>query len=181
MADFDTNCDVLEVTSAPLKSIGLSYTTLSESDYVEPVGVSEFKQFAGIDFDTDDTLVATLVKMARIQTEQYLKKSLGIRTVRFSAISCKKEFRLDWLPSDEVLTAGFTIENGYLLEGGENIVVEYVTNASLLSDDIKIAIMIRALETYQDRDRYKSRVRETGSAIDRWKEILFPYKKIHFP
>lgn len=181
MADFDTNCDVLEVASAPLKSIGLSYTTLSEVDYVEPVGVSEFKQFAGIDFDTDDTLVSSFVKMARIQTEQYLKKSLGVRTVRFSAISCQKEFRLDWLPLGSIITAGFTIDNGYLLEGGENIVVDYISSADLVSEDIKIAIMIRAFETYQDRNRYKSRVRETGSAIDRWKEILFPYKKIKFP
>ncbi len=181
MADFDTNCDVLEVASAPLKSVGLSYTTLSEASYVEPVSVSEFKSFAGIDFDTDDSLITSFVKMARIQSEQYLKKSLGVRTVKFSAISCRKEFRLDWLPLGTVLTAGFTVENGYLMEGGENIEVEYTTTADLVSEDIKIAIMVRALDTYQERERYKSRYRETGSVIDRWKELLFPYKKIHFP
>jgi hypothetical protein len=181
MANFDINCDVLEVSSAPLKTLGIGYRTLDETNYVEPVTVEEFKLFAGIDFDTDDTLVAQMVKMARIQTEQYLKKSLGIRTVVFSAISCRKEFRLDWLPYESVTTAGFTIKGGYLMEGGENIAVEYITNADLVSEDIKMAIMIRALDTYQDRDRYKSRYRETGAVIDRWKELLYPYKKIQFP
>lgn len=181
MANFDTNQDVLFTQSFEYKNLGFWYQTIDESDYVEPVGIQDFKEFADIDYSVDDNLLLPVLKAARIQTERLIKRSLGIRTVKFSAIECKPYTRLQWGPAQTVITAGYTIKNEYLVEGGKDVEVTFVTNASFMNEDIKIAILMLATDLYNNRDRFLSRYRETGKLVDNWKDILKPYRQMLFP
>lgn len=181
MANFDTNEDVLFTPSFEYKNLGFWYQTISESDYIEPVTTQDFKDFADIDYNTDDKMLLPMLKSSRMQTEKLLKRSLGIRTVRFSAIECKPYTRLQWTPVQTVNTAGFTVKNEYLVEGGKDIAVEFTTNASFMNEDIRFAILILATDLYNNRDRFLSRYRETGQLVDKWKDMLKPYRQMLFP
>lgn len=155
---------------------GISYRVLSEADFVEPVTVEEFKQYAYIDFATDDTLIAKIVKQARQQTETYLQKSLGVKTIRMTALECPDNFHVHYGPvaTDDRFTGDI------LKEGGFDISITYETDASLVNEDIKFAIMGQAFYIYQNRDRFK----QDSSIVnvhDGFKEKLAPYRNVTWP
>lgn len=179
--NYDQNVDLIALSQVPLKLKGISYVFTDESDYIEPVSLNEFKEYAGIDWQTDDSLISSLLTSARIQTERYLNKSLGERTVLFRAQECYENYPLSWVPVDQVVTSGFTVVSGLLVEGGKDISVEFITNSSLVNEDIKEAIMMKANDSFNNRGRYVSRYRETGQLVDRWKEMLKPYRKPVYP
>lgn len=179
--NYDQNADILYSAREPYKLKGISYKFTDESNFVEPVSLDEMKEYAGIDWQIDDNLVSSLIKSARQATERYLNKSLGVRTVLFKAQECYENYALSWVPVEQVLTSGFTVFSDLLVEGGENISVEFITNASLVNEDIKEAIMMKATDSYNNRTRYLSRYRETGKLVDRWKELLNPYRKVVYP
>lgn len=153
---------------------GINYKFVSEDDYVEPVSVGDFKQYAYIDFATDDTLVPELLKSTRIQAEQYLRKSLGVRTVLFTALECPDETKMMWGPVADGQDGFF---GDILLEGGFKVSKEFVTDASLVNEDIKVAIMAQALYVYQNRDRFRERL----GFHDTFKEKLNPYRNLIWP
>jgi hypothetical protein len=179
--NYDQNVDVLALSQVPLKLKGISYSFTDESEYEEPVTLDDFKNYAGIDWQIDDFIAGRLLTSARISTERFLNKSLGKRTVLFKAQECYENYALNWVPVEEVVTSGFTVESGLLVEGGKNIAVEFITNTSLVSDDIREAIMLKAMDSFNNRSRYLSRYRETGPVVDRWKELLKPYRKPVYP
>lgn len=179
--NYDQNVDILYSAREPYKLKGISYSFIDESEYCEPVTLDEFKDYAGIDWQIDDFLVSKLLTSARVTTEKYLNKSLGVRTVRFKAQECYENYALSWVPVEEVITEGFTVFSDLLVEGGENIQVDFKTNASLVNEAIKEAIMMKAMDSYNNRTRYLSRYRETGQLVDRWKELLKDYRKPVYP
>jgi hypothetical protein len=179
--DYDQNVDLLALSRVPLKLKGIFYSFTDESEYIEPVTLDDFKEYAGIDWQIDDFTAGRLLKSARVHSEKYLKKSLGKRTVLFKALECFENYPLSWVPVDEVVTTGFTVFGDLLVEGGKNIEVEFITNDSLVSDDIREAIMMKAMDSFNNRERVLSRYRETGQMVDRWKDLLNPYRKIMFP
>jgi hypothetical protein len=177
--DFDKNIDQLYEWGLPRYDTypvlkGLQYSFTDESEYVEPVTVEEFKDHAYIDADTDDNLLELYLKAARINVENYLQKSLGIRTITLLAQRLPKDYRLPWGPVETVSTSGFTLFGDILIEGGENVTVEYVTNASLVNDSIKTAIYKRAFDYYENRG-------SSGPMPDIVKMILNPYRRVVFP
>lgn len=179
--NYDQNADILYSVRPPYKLKGISYQFTDETNYCEPVSLDEFKDYAGIDWQIDDFLVAKLLTSARVATEKYLLKSLGVRTVVFKAQECYENYELSWGPVEEVITEGFTVFSGLLVEGGENIEVEFITNASFVNESIKEAIMMKAMDSFNNRGRYLSRYRETGQLVDRWRELLKPYRKMVYP
>ncbi len=160
--DYDQNVDLLALSRVPLKLKGIFYSFTDESEYIEPVTLDDFKEYAGIDWQIDDFTAGRLLKSARVQTEKYLKKSLGKRTVLFKAQECFENYPLSWVPVENVVTSGFTVFGDLLVEGGKNIEVEFITNDSLVSDDIREAIMMKAMDSFNNRERVLSRYRETG-------------------
>jgi hypothetical protein len=179
--DYDQNVDLLALSRVPLKLKGIFYSFTDESEYIEPVTLDDFKEYAGIDWQIDDFTAGRLLKSARVQTEKYLKKSLGKRTVLFKAQECFENYPLSWVPVENVVTSGFTVFGDLLVEGGKNIEVEFITNDSLVSDDIREAIMMKAMDSFNNRERVLSRYRETGQIVDRWKDLIRPYRKLMFP
>lgn len=179
MAEFDKNCDqltsiypVYERSSVS----GLQLSILSESDYVEPWNLEEFKDHAKIDFATDDNLLNLYLKSARIDVEQYLQRSLGIRSIRLIALRLPKNYRLPFGPVEEITTSGYTLFGDIVKEGGEEVTIDYTTNESLVNDSIKQAIYKQAFNYYENRD--SNQPVEMDSIV---KKILSPYRLIQFP
>ena len=181
MADFDKNCDQYGTNLLPMygnkdRLTGLNLTVIDESSYVEPYDLDEFKEHAQIDFATDDSLLAIYLKAARIDVEQYLQKSLGIRTIRLEALTIPKNYRLPFGPVNTITTSGFTLFAGMVKEGGEDVTIEYVTNASLVNDSIKQGIYKQALNYYENRD--SNQPIGLDNVVDM---ILRPFKDVKFP
>ena len=155
---------------------GISYKIVSEADFVEPVTVEEFKQYAYIDFATDDTLIAQIVKQARQQAETYLQKSLGVKTIQMTALECPDNFHVHYGP----VATDTSFTGDILKEGGFDLSITYETDASLVNEDIKFAIMGQAFYIYQNRDRFK----QDSSVVnvhDGFKEKLAPYRNVTWP
>jgi len=183
MAGFDINSDLLCNTSnPPYKLKSPLYTVVDINSFVEPVTLQEFKDFAGIDYASDDSLITPILKAARVQSENYLQRSLGVRTVRFRAIECPEYYYLSWgVIDDSTVIGDYTLHGDQLIEGGLNVDITYTSTDELVNEQTKQAVLILALQLYDRRERFLSRVRETGPQIDLWKEKLNPYKKIQFP
>lgn len=179
MADFDKNIDQICTYGLPRYDTypaisGLQISFIDEDSYIEPVTVEEFKDHAYIDADTDDNLLELFLKAARIDVENYLQRSLGVRTIRLQALRLPKNYLLPWGPVESVETAGFTLFGDILKEGGTDVTVEYVTNESLVNDSIRQAIYKRAFEYYENRG-------SSGPMPDIVKIILNPYRRMVFP
>lgn len=179
--DFDKNIDQLcewglpRYNTHPATS-GLQISFIDETEYEEPVTVLEFKDHAYIDDATDDNLLALYLKAARIDVENYLQKSLGIRTVQLLAQRLPKNYRLPWGPVETIDTADYTNFGDILIEGGTDLTIEYTTNESLVSDSIKQAIYKQAFNYYENRD--SNQAVELQSIV---KTILNPFRRVQFP
>ena len=182
MARFDENLDILGCASAYSSSLKLKrplYTVVDSSNFVEPITLDEFKAFASIDFDTDDLLIDNFMRAARVQSEAYLQRSLGVRTVRFRALECPNNYYLSWGMLDESSVIGdYEVVGDYLVTGGKDIDITYTSTDELVNEETKQGVLILALQLYDNRDRFLSRERETGDLVDLWKEKLKPYKKM---
>lgn len=155
---------------------GLQVTPISEANYVEPYNIEDFKDYAQIDFDTDDNLIALFLKSARQNIEQYMQKSLGIKTIRLIALHLPKNYKLPYGPIESITTAGYNLFGDLLKEGGKDIDITYVTNASLVNDAIEQAIYRQAYHYYE--------YREASSKPDLLSEVKLlvnPYRRIVFP
>lgn len=153
---------------------GLQYSFTDESEYDEPVTIEDFKNHAYIDADTDDNLLELYLKAARIDVENYLQQSLGIRTITLLALRLPKNYRLPWGPVESIDTAGYTLFGDILKEGGTDVEIEYTTNASLVNDSIRQAIYKRGFDYYENRG-------SAGPMPDIVKMILNPYRRVVFP
>jgi hypothetical protein len=151
-------------------------TFTSEANYVEPYNVEDFKDYARIDFDTDDNLIALFLKSARLNIEQYLQKSLGVRTIRLLALHLPKNYKLPYGPIQSITTAGYTLFGDLLKEDGKDIDITYVTNASLVNDAITQAIYRQAYHYYEYREESSK-----PNLLNEVKLLVNPYKRIVFP
>lgn len=177
--DFDKNIDQLCNFGLPrydtypsLSGLQISFT--DESEYVEPWDLEDFKDHAYIDADTDDNLLALYLKASRIDVENYLQKSLGVRQVTLLAQRLPKNYLLPWGPVESVETTGFTLFGDIIKEGGKDVTIEYTTNANLVNDSIKQAIYKRAFDYYENRG-------SVGELPNIVKVILSPYRRVQFP
>ena len=183
--NYEQNLDMLPSGSTGrYKTKGLSYTFLDQN-YVEPVTVEEFKEYAGIDYNSDDALISTFLKASRTATERHLEKSLGVREVRVTALEYSDMFRLSYTPVASFVSGEtdleFSADDQIILKGGTNLDLRFITDDSFVNPDIVTAILMLALNYYDERGRYLSRFRETGELVDKWKIALRPYKLVTFP
>ena len=178
--DYFNNSDLLcGNTQTPYKLKRPLYTVLDVANFVEPVTVDEFKEFASIDFDTDDLQISQFITASRIQCESFLQRSLGERTVRFRALECPHNYFLSWGEVDEPTVIGdYEVVGDYLVKGGKSIDLIFTSTDGLVNEQTKQGVLILALQLYDKRDRFLSRERETGELVDLWREKLKPYKKM---
>lgn len=174
--DYFNNSDLINPKTTPSRASGVQIFFSDESEFAEPWDIHEFKQFAKIDFATDDNLISAFLLSARQLVEQYLQQSLGVRTIKLLALELPKNYRLPFGPVDEIVTEGFTLFGDLLKEGGKYIEIEYTTSDMLVNENIKNAIYRQALHNYENRGKYLEPKFASG-LIDEVKLILQPYKK----
>ena len=133
---------------------GIDYTFSQEDLTTEPVTLNEFKNYADIDFATDDQNLNWFIRSAREQAEEYCQRSFILRTVTFTAFKCPKNYPLNFGKIGTITTSGFTNFGDMLIEGGEKISVSFRTDVTGINEnwDIKLAIMSQALNLYLKRD-----------------------------
>lgn len=122
----------------------------------EPISTADMKLYLKVDFTTDDTLIAQMIKSAREQLEEFCQRS-------FVAASCvltldadtDEEYRL---PYPDIATV--TAQDGMTVKGGK---IKYVTfdvagektvaytTAGNCPEGMKIIIMKAVAEMYQNR------------------------------
>lgn len=181
MADYYRNFDQLFDVAFPTyttypATAGLQVTVTDETSFVEPCTVLEFKLHGYIDTDTDDALLALYLKAARIDVENYLQKSLGIKTIQLMALRLPANYTLPLGPVASITTAGYTKLGDILIEGGESVTIEYTTNASLVNDSIKQAIYKQCFNYYENRDSNEPVALQSVTKV-----ILNPYRAVKFP
>jgi hypothetical protein len=159
-----------------LGATGLQIRFTSETSYVEPYNVEDFKDYARIDFDTDDNLILLFLKSARQNIEQYMQKSLGVRAINLIALHLPKNYKLPYGPIQSITTPGYNLFGDLLKEGGKDINITYVTNASLVNDAIKQAIYRQAYHYYEYRE-----ANSKPDLLSEVKLLVNPYRRIVFP
>ena len=181
--DFDKNVDQIYDFGLPTYGVSdrASGSTLIFDDYyfVDPWELEDFKDFARIDTDTDDNLLTLFLKSATRQCEQYLQKSLGIRTITLFALKLPKNYKLPFGPVSTITTANFTLFGDLLKEGGTDLEIEYITDDSLVNEQIINAIYKQALHNYEYREKFKDN--PMGGLLDEVKLMLATYKDVTFP
>lgn len=175
--DYYKNADKLGCyVKQPLTASGVQYSIIDDLA-TEPVTVDFFKQHARIDFDTDDTLCAVYVKAARQHLEKWSQLSFGVKTIRLTALSLPKNYRLMFGKVDEVATENFTNVGDILKEGGTDIDIEFTT-LDWIDDVIKVAICRYAAGLYINRETVTETKYSAQSLQDEAKAMLQPYRNI---
>lgn len=178
--DYFNNSDILNPKPLITRAKGVQVQFTDESEFVEPWDIHEFKEFAKIDFATDDNLISAFLLAARQAVEQYLQLSLGFRTVSLLALELPKNYRLPWGPVDKLITEGYTLFGSILKEGGKDVEIEYTTSDKLVNENIKNAIYRQALHNYENRMKNLEPKFASG-VIDEVKMILQPYRQVNWP
>ena len=170
MADYYKNIDYLETTTDEPLLYGVQYRVVTDLA-TEPVTTTFFKEHAHIDFDTDDASIASYLKSARQELEQFSQLSFGVKTISLKALYLPKNYKLMFGYVDTITTAGYTNFGDILKEGGTDIDIEYTT-LGIINDTIKIAICRYAAGLYIFRENvvetkfnYKTEIDESRKMI----------------
>lgn len=168
--DYYKNSDYLETTTDEPLLYGVQYRVKTDLA-TEPVTVDFFKQYARIDFDTDDSLIVSYLKSARQELEQFSQLSFGVKTIILKALYLPKNYKLMFGYVNTITTAGYTNLGDIFIEGGKDIDIEYTT-LGVLNDTIKIAICRYAAGLYVFRENlietkfnYKTEMDESRKMI----------------
>ena len=164
---------------------------------VEPVTLAEAKDYARIDGSAEDTLITSLIKMARLHCESFIGKSLVPKTVTVTSFTYPYQFQMPYGP---LLTEGniskcvtldqnnvetnlnFEVNTGlypklFILGGAQSYKFKLVYTAGFTTvpDDIKLAIKMLVNTLYERREDVV-----IGSIVDSFplgvKALLMPYK-----
>lgn len=176
--DYNKNFDLIGDETVYLSISGTQYQVKTDIS-AEPVTKEFFKEHARIDFDTDDTLVETYIKAARIYLEKWSMLSFGAKTMILTALSLPKNYKLMFGPVNTITTADFTNVGDILKEGGNDVLIEYTTKADLATDDVvRVAICRYAAGLYIQRENILDTKFTPKSLIDESKVMLDPYRNI---
>lgn len=152
MAGYEFNEDYYATASNEKVIWGINYRVVTDLAS-EPVTTTFFKNHARIDFDTDDTLVASYLIAARMYLEQWSQLSFGAKTIGLTALRLPKYYKLMYGPVNVITSpaSGFTLSGDILKEGGTDIDIEYTTTG-IINDLIRVAICRYAAGLYASRE-----------------------------
>lgn len=159
-------------------AVGLKYTVVDDL-LIEPVSLSFFKEHARIDFDTEDNLLSTYIKAARVHLENWAQLSFGVKTMRLRALWLPKDYKLMFGEVDTVTTTGFS-NFGDILKGAEykhDIDITYTT-IGVVNDVVRTAIARYAAGLYISRENIVDTKFSTQLLQDEAKKMLMPFANI---
>jgi len=169
---------------------------LSTGAVTEPVTLAEAKEYARIDGFNEDTLITSLIKMARIHCESYIGKSIVLKTVTIDSFTFPYQFQMPYGPltSELNISKCVTIDENnvetplqyrvnaglfpklFILGGAQSYKFKLVYTAGFTTvpDDIKLAIKMMVNTLYERREDFSDlQAIESPLGV---KALLMPYK-----
>jgi uncharacterized phiE125 gp8 family phage protein len=169
---------------------------LSTGAVTEPVTLAEAKEYARIDGFSEDALITSLIKMARIHCESYIGKSIVLKTVTIDSFTFPYQFQMPYGPltSELNISKCVTIDENnvetplqyrvnaglfpklFILGGAQSYKFKLVYTAGFTTvpDDIKLAIKMMVNTLYERREDFSDlQAIESPLGV---KALLMPYK-----
>lgn len=168
----------------------------TEAMVTEPITLQEAKDYARIDGTTEDTLITSLIKMARQHCESYMGKSIVLKTVTIDSFTFPYQFQMPYGPLTNELNISKCVtidENNvetplqyrvnaglfpklFILGGAQSYKFKLVYSAGFTTvpEDIKLAVKMMVNTLYERREDFSDLAAiESPLGV---KALLMPYK-----
>lgn len=175
---------------------GYSVQLAETAPVVEPVTLAEAKEYARIDGSTEDTLITSLIKMARLHCESFTGKSLIPKTVTVTSFTYPYQFQMPYGPllAENNVTKCVTLDQNavettlnyqvnaglypklFIIGGAQSYKFKLVYTAGFTTvpEDIKLAIKMMVNTLYERREDFSDlQAIESPLGV---KALLMPYK-----
>jgi hypothetical protein len=169
---------------------------LSTGTVTEPITLAEAKEYARIDGFSEDALITSLIKMARVHCESYMGKSIVLKTVTIDSFTFPYQFQMPYGPltNEANISKCVTIDENnvetplqyrvnaglfpklFILGGAQSYKFKLVYTAGFTTvpEDIKLAVKMMVNTLYERREDFSDlQAIESPLGV---KALLMPYK-----
>jgi uncharacterized phiE125 gp8 family phage protein len=175
---------------------GYSIQFADVAPVTEPITLAEAKEYARIDGEAEDTLITSLIKVARLHCESYMGKAIIRKTVTIDSFSFPYQWQIPYGPlaSASDVTKVVTIDQNNvetslnyqvnvglfpkiaITSGDQSFKFKmiYTAGFTTVPEDIKLAIKMMVNTLYERREDF-SDLQAIPSPLG-VKALLMPYK-----
>jgi hypothetical protein len=169
---------------------------LATGGITEPVTLAQAKEYARIDGSSEDSLITSLITMARTHCESYIGKCIVLKTVTITSFTYPYQFQMPYGPltNEANISKCVTLDqNGvetplnyqvnaglfpklFILGGAQSYKFKLIYSAGFTTvpEDIKLAIKMMVNTLYERREDF-SDLQAIPSPLG-VKALLMPYK-----